>query len=250
MESSAKASRSVSGMATSENLPALDPKTGGTEVRTERPILMRTSPDIADQTLTPSEEAELIERCQKGDLAAYDGLVLAFQDRVFNVCWRMCGSRTDAEDFTQEAFVKAFQSLGRFDGRSRFYTWLFRIAANLVISARRKRTRTAAVSIDSTTGETDGSRSRPLADRIDSGEMGPDDRAAAREQQSLVLAALASLDEEQRCIVTLRDLESLGYSEIADILNVPVGTVKSRLHRARLALRQKLMPLFGDRERE
>jgi RNA polymerase sigma-70 factor (ECF subfamily) len=211
---------------------------------------MRTSSDIADHKLTASEETELLDRCRAGELAAYDGLVLACQDRVFNLCWRMCGSRTDAEDFTQDTFVKAFESLGRFDGRARFYTWLFRIAANLVISARRKRSRACLVSIDATTEDTDGGGPRSLAEKLDSGEIGPDDRASEQERQSLVLAALATLDEEQRCIVTLRDLESLGYGEIADILNVPVGTVKSRLHRARLALREKLMPLLGNAERE
>lgn len=206
---------------------------------------MRTSSDIVDRTLTASEETALLDRCRSGDLAAYGGLVQALQDRVFNVCWRMCGSRTDAEDLTQEAFVKAFESLERFDGRSRFYTWLFRIAVNLVISARRKQPRATVVSMDAASGSAEGGEPRPLADRLGSGEMGPADRAVEHEHQSLVLSALASLDEEHRCVVTLRDLESLGYGEIADILNVPVGTVKSRLHRARLALRQKLMPLLG-----
>ncbi len=209
---------------------------------------MRTSSDTADRSLTASEEAELLNRCRAGDLAAYDGLVLAFQDRVFNLCWRMCGSRTDAEDFTQDAFVRAFESLGRFDGRARFYTWLFRIAANLVISARRKRSRAKVVSIDATTEDADGGGPRSLADQLDSDERTPVEQASEQERQSLVLAALATLDEEQRCIVTLRDLESLGYGEIADILNVPVGTVKSRLHRARLALRERLMPLLGNAE--
>lgn len=211
---------------------------------------MRAPPDTPDRSLTASEETELLDRCRSGELAAYDGLVLAFQDRVFNLCWRMCGSRTDAEDFTQDAFVKAFESLGRFDGRARFYTWLFRIAVNLVISARRRHTPFAVVSIDAAYADAEGGVASPLSDRLDSGETEPADQAAEHERHALVLAALASLDEEQRCIVTLRDIESLGYGEIADILNVPVGTVKSRLHRARLALRQKLMPLLGDLERE
>lgn len=191
------------------------------------------------------DEADLVERCRHGDTTAYGRLVRRYQDRVFNVCWRMCGNRADAEDLTQEAFVKALMSIGRFDGRSRFYTWLFRIAVNLTISARRKEKRRATQSLDAGGSTRDGedSGSRPI-DGLASHEDRPEEQVSDRETQEIVLEALRSLDEEYRSIVTLRDLESFSYEEIADILEVPAGTVKSRLHRARLALRRKLGPIL------
>ena len=198
----------------------------------------------ADETPLPCEEADLIRECQRGNTAAYGPLVTLYQDRVFNLCWRMCGNRSDAEDLTQEAFIKAFEALGRFDGRSRFYTWLFRIAVNLVISARRKDKRARVFSIDARVSDDDENGAPTHAERLASDDPSPDQQAVDREQQRFVLEALASLDDEQRSVVTLRDLESFSYDEIAEILEVPTGTVKSRLHRARLALSEKLSPIL------
>lgn len=193
---------------------------------------------------TAQEEADLLERCRHGDTNAFSRLVMKYQDRVFNTCWRMCGDRTEAEDLTQEAFVKAFQAIGRFAGRSQFYTWIFRIAVNLVMSARRKERRTGTISLDATHGRNGGRDDPPQADRLPAAGGTPAEQATGSEQKSLVLQALYRLDEEHRAVVILRDLESLGYDEIAEILEVPTGTVKSRLHRARLALRAELTPLF------
>jgi len=157
----------------------------------------------------------------------------------------MCGNRADAEDLTQEAFVKALMSIGRFDGRSRFYTWLFRIAVNLTISALRKKKRRPTQSLDAGGSKRDGEDSGPrLVDGLASNEDRPEERVMDRETQGIVLEALGSLEEEYRCVITLRDLESFSYEEIADILEVPTGTIKSRLHRARLALRRKLGPIL------
>ena len=206
----------------------------GTRERVGRPIQ-------ADRPAWPVEdaatgEAALIERCRTGDAASFTPLVRMYQDRVYNLCFRMCGAHAEAEDFAQEAFVRAYQSIDRFDGRARFYTWLFRIAVNLVISRRR---RTARVRMQPLDGDGDGRAW--TAGAVDGGPVAA---ACENERHMLVHAALAELDEEQRCIITLRDLESLSYDEIADILNVPAGTVKSRLHRARMALREKLLPHF------
>lgn len=188
----------------------------------------------------PFEDAELVEQSRQGDVAAFGRLVVKYQDQVFNTCWRMCGDRTEAEDLTQEAFVRAFQSIGGFWGRAKFSTWVFRIAVNLVISARRKKKGKVTYSLDDRTdrGEDGGSRfamNDPVSD-----EATPERGALDREQQRIVLEALTGLDEESRCVIVLRDLESFGYEEIAEVLEVPLGTVKSRLHRARLALREKL----------
>lgn len=192
------------------------------------------------------EEAELVERCRRGDREAFGRLVAEHQDRVFNACWRLCGNRADAEDLTQEAFVRALQSIDRFGGRSRFYTWVFRIAMNLAISAQRRRKRAPCYSLDQDPGgePPDGSGTR--AARLPAADAPPDRQAGDREQEAMVLRALAGLEEDQRVVVILRDLESFGYEEIAEILDIPPGTVKSRLHRARLALREKLMPVLGS----
>lgn len=171
-------------------------------------------------------------------------LIARYQDRVYNLCLRMCGNASDAEDYTQEAFIKAMQSIDRFDGRSRFYTWLFRIAVNVAISGRRKGGRDAMRSLEGgrARGADDGHGSP--GDRLAAATSGPMEQAAVREEHAMVLAALAELDEEHRAAVVLRDIESLDYSEIAEVLGVAVGTVKSRLHRARLALRDRLRPMM------
>ncbi len=157
----------------------------------------------------------------------------------------MCGSRQDAEDFAQETFVKALQSIDRFDGRSRLYTWLFRIAVNLVISARRRRFRMAGHALDAGLDDPPRGDWRGLDSGRNPAAQAPDELAADHERHRIVLEALAALDKDHRAVVVLRDIESLDYSEIAEILNVPAGTVKSRLHRARMSLRQRLMPVLG-----
>lgn len=183
------------------------------------------------------DEALLLERCRAGEPAAQSELVARYQDRVYNTCLRMCGNAADAEDYAQDAFVKALTSLDRFDGRSRFYTWLFRIAVNLVLSGRR---RAATVRMHGMNEGETGSTSRLAT--TDAPVMA---QAAQREEHAMVLAALNELDDDARAIVVLRDVESLDYAEIAEILNIAPGTVKSRLHRARMALREKLQPMIG-----
>jgi len=199
----------------------------------------------------PFEDAELVEQCRGGDSAAFGRLVVKYQDRVFNTCWRLCGNRADAEDLTQEAFVRALQSIDGFGGRSKFYTWVFRIAVNLAISVRRKKKRAACYSLDQgregihgPAGSGNGTSASP-ANRLATPGGTPQEQASDREREAIVMEALAGLEEEHRAVVILRDLESFGYEEIAEILGVPTGTVKSRLHRARLALREKLAPILG-----
>jgi RNA polymerase sigma-70 factor, ECF subfamily len=193
----------------------------------------------------PFEDAELVERSRQGDVAAFGRLVAQYQDQVFNTCWRMCGDRTEAEDLTQEAFVRAFQSIGGFWGRAKFSTWVFRIAVNLVISARRKKRNRVTYSLDEQREGDSGGGLRPIMDGLASDEATPERRALDQEQRRIVVEALGELDEESRHVVVLRDVESFNYEEIAEILEIPVGTVKSRLHRARLALRERLSGILG-----
>lgn len=188
------------------------------------------------------DEASLLARCRAGEAAAQGELVARYQDRVYNTCLRMCGNAADAEDYAQDAFVKALTSLDRFDGRSRFYTWLFRIAVNLVLSGRR---RAATVRMH---GLNEGHES--AASRLAAADAPVMAQAAQREEHAMVLAALEALDGDARAIVVLRDVESLDYSEIAEILDIAPGTVKSRLHRARMALREKLQPMIGAAQQQ
>jgi RNA polymerase sigma-70 factor (ECF subfamily) len=157
----------------------------------------------------------------------------------------MCGRSADAEELTQDAFLRALERISQFRGRSEFYTWLFRIAANLVISHRRRAGRIRFHSL--TTGEeydetqADGLTASAATRR----NPGPETAAMASETRQRVMQALEGLDDDFRLVVVLCDVESMDYARAADVLGVPVGTVKSRLHRARCVLRQKLADLVA-----
>lgn len=193
------------------------------------------------------EDAALVDQCRHGDPSSLTRLVEKYQDRVFNTCRRLCGDPDEAADLTQEVFVRVLESIGRFGGRSGLYTWMFRIAVNLSISRRRKSgRRPTPLSLDSGSGrgEADaGSAPWACAAPTDSA----DQRLMDAEMQSAVSAALDELDDEFRTVLVLRDIESFDYEQIAEILDVPRGTVKSRVHRARMALRDKLAPLMAQK---
>jgi RNA polymerase sigma-70 factor (ECF subfamily) len=181
------------------------------------------------------KDAELVRRAQRGAPTAFAELVSRYQDRVFNTCYRMCQNHADALDLTQSTFLRALEGLGQFRGRASFYTWLFRIAVNLTRSHRRSEARRATRPLDGPSG--DGHRSDPGAAGRDCPVSGP---AEQRELQERVEWALGQLDDEYRAAVVLKDIEDLDYASIAEILEVPVGTVKSRIHRGRLVLRKLL----------
>lgn len=182
------------------------------------------------------DDADLVIRAQRGDPAAFEELVAEYQDRVYNTCYRMCHNHADALDLTQSAFLKAFEALPRFQARAGFFTWLFRIAVNLTLSHRRAQSRRPNLSLRHFEDD-DGRMYEPPAD--------PDasDPTRSVEQTEMVQrleAALEQLDQEFRAAVVLRDVEGLDYAAIAEVLEVPVGTVKSRIHRGRLMLRELL----------
>ncbi len=180
-------------------------------------------------------DAELVQRAQGGDPSAFEGLVSRYQDRVYNTCYRMCHNEADALDLAQSTFLKALEALRQFQGRSSFYTWLFRIAINLTMTLRRTQGRRATRSLDQT--HEDGAAPAKLP------PGGGDVVSAAlerRELQQQVERALGRLGDDYRAAVVLRDVEGLDYSEIAEILDVPAGTVKSRISRGRALLRDLL----------
>ncbi len=177
-----------------------------------------------------------------GRSEAYGELVRKYQDRVFNTCWRICGNLEDARDLTQEAFLKAFENLADFRERSGFYTWIFRVAVNLALSDRRKAARRRTVSLDADSGAV-GTQAEALAKQA--GHSSYDDPARSASESELhgcVARALQALDDDHRAVIVLRDLEGLDYRKIANILEIRLGTVKSRLHRARMAVYQTIEP--------
>lgn len=191
-----------------------------------------------------AQEHHLIERCRSGDMIAFDEIVALHQNRIFNLCYWMLGNRDDASDAAQEAFVRAFRSLERFRGDASFATWLHRIAVNVSLDAAQRRKRGPLLYSDLECG----GDSPPELDPVDLGQD-PQAIAARRERSQSVRAAMAELPEHYRIVLVLFDLENHSYDEVAELLSLPLGTVKSRLNRARLALRDKLQSeweLFRD----
>lgn len=194
------------------------------------------------------DDVELVERAKSGQGSAFAQLVRKYQDRVFNTCWRICGHHDDARDITQEAFIKAYENLQGFRQESTFYTWLFRVAVNLALSHRRSAARRRTTSLDAH-DETAGTQAESLIRRMrDDTAIDPDRTPQVMEAQALVARALQALDDDHRAVVVLRDMEGFDYQQIAAMLEIPTGTVKSRLSRARMALRAALVPILNKNE--
>jgi len=187
-------------------------------------------------------EPELLRRCVKGDTAAFGTLVNHYQDVVFNLAYRMLGDRDDASDVAQEVFIKAYRNIGAFERRSSLATWLYSIATNESISQRR---RAAATSRDGGVAMSalDGGGDCPFDPPGDA--PAPDKPLKDRETRRQIERAIADLDDEHRSVVLLREMEGLDYSSIASVLGCTIGTVKSRLHRARLQLRSSLRHVWA-----
>ena len=195
--------------------------------------------DGADLVKSTREDDRLVADCRAGDLEAFNKLVLKYQDRVFDTIYRLVGRYEEARDLAQECFVKAFLALNDFRGQSSFYTWLFRIAVNCALSARRRSARRARHEA--------GSYETP--EELGEAAVDPRSREPGRaleeeEQRRMVLEALGRLAPEHRTVVVLKDIEGADYAQMAEILQCPRGTVKSRVHRARQALRRELVRLM------
>lgn len=186
---------------------------------------------------------ELAERAFRGDEAAFETLVLRYQDRIYNLILRLIGNREEAEDLTQEAFLKAYRALAGFQRHAGFFTWLYRIALNTCFSrgrqlSRKKLVETTSLNGWATPGDADGPRRQ-----LESAAPSPESLVGKREIQGRVQEAIANLPEEYRAVVLLRDMEGLGYEEISAVLGTTGAAVKSRLYRARLVLAEKLKDL-------
>jgi len=187
-------------------------------------------------------DASLVRQVQSGRVEAFGGLILRYQDRVHNTCRRICRHDEDAQDMTQEVFLKAFEAIGRFEGKSSFYTWLFRIAVNVSLSHRKKARLRLVRSLDD---DGEGDHNAASTWLPDQRETQPAVSAERREACDLMAAALRAIDDQHRAVIVLRDIEACDYRQISEILDIPVGTVKSRVFRARVALREtyeRLLP--------
>ena len=188
------------------------------------------------------DDRRLITECLAGQVESFGPLVLRYQDRLFHSVLRVLNSHEDAADAVQDAFINAYQNLGSFKGDAEFYTWLYRIAFNSAVTLRRKRK--ATVSLDQVAGGPDLDRNG--YDPPDPhGEIGPGAAMERTEEDQLLLVALARLSVEHRAVLVLKDIDGLKYEEIADAIGVPIGTVRSRIHRARSELKDLLGPQLG-----
>jgi len=190
------------------------------------------------------QDQQTLSQLKRGNWSAMEQLVHRYQDRLYATVLRMVNQPEDAADLVQETFVRAMQGVARFEGKSSLYTWLFRIAVNLAISHRRSNQYRSAVSLDGDRDDDQDGLNRQAAGlRRQLAQQTENDPAANAQQRmdyEKLLGALGRIDAEFRAVIVLRDVEECDYDQMAEILNVPVGTVKSRLFRARLALRELL----------
>lgn len=189
--------------------------------------------------MEPSDN-ELVGRAKARDLDAFRQLVDRYRRKVYGIAWGMTGNHGDSDDIAQETFIKAYRKLGEFEGQSGFYTWLYRIAVNCALDLLRKRGRR---------GELDLEGALPAAERrLAVTRKGPPDglrEAEAEELREAVDRGVAELPEKHRAVIVLHDMEGVPHEEIAQVLGCSPGTVRSRLHYARLRMQQKLKDFIG-----
>jgi RNA polymerase sigma-70 factor (ECF subfamily) len=187
------------------------------------------------------DDLSLVEACRAGQTEAFGVLVRRYQDRLYPTITRLVGCPEEAQDVLQDAFVRAFEKLGQFHGESSFYTWVYRIAVNLALSDYRKRVHRRMIRV-ARSGDTlcGGEPADP------SSENDPSSALERAEREAIVEAALRALGPEHRAVVVLKDFDGRRYEEISALLQIPIGTVRSRLHRARCELRQRLRSLVDD----
>jgi RNA polymerase sigma-70 factor (ECF subfamily) len=189
------------------------------------------------------EERELVERCLKGDQSSFAEMVRRFQNMVFNLAYNFLGNPQEAEDLSQEVFLKVFRSLNSFRSDSTLKTWIYRITTNMAfnrIKWLRRRGRNRQISIDSNPSE----ELPPMSDSLADDAPGPERKARSVEIRIRLMAALDALSDEQKAVVILRDVEGMSYEEIAETLGINIGTVKSRLARGRANIQDTMRDML------
>ena len=192
-----------------------------------------------DKTNININDEVLVVQAQRGDSSAMNTLIIKYQGRIYNAILRICVDVEDASELTQDTFVKVMQNLEKFEARSSFYTWIFRIAVNLTITYCKKNVRLDLRSIDA--GNFQGDGQVRLKEILNDGRtLEPARIVEDKEILEFIKKAIIKLDEDQRAVLILRDIEGMNYAQIAQSLDVELGTVKSRLSRARVNLREFL----------
>jgi RNA polymerase sigma-70 factor (ECF subfamily) len=181
-------------------------------------------------------EEECIRRCQAGKTDAFEGIVQAYEKKIYNLAFRMTGNHEDANDLAQEAFVKVYHSISTFRGDAKFSTWLYRIATNVCLDELRRKGRRKVEHLDEPVFTEDGAMEREIPDW----SANPEEAFETREIQNMVQNGMKQLPDEQRIALVLRDIQGYSYEEISEMLNLSLGTVKSRINRGRLALKELL----------
>ena len=194
---------------------------------------------VRGRTVVSAEEKALIERCKRGDLAAFNDLVRKYEKQVYNFAYRLTGNYDDANDVAQDAFLRVFNAIGTFRGDASFSTWLFRITTNVFLDERKRARAHPQASLDEYLELGESSVTRQIEDPSPT----PEAVLEESERAQLLQKAVEDLPENQRAMVTLYHGQQKSYEEIAEIMDLPIGTVKSRLNRARLALKEKLSGL-------
>jgi RNA polymerase sigma-70 factor, ECF subfamily len=202
--------------------------------------------DGSDLTAHNGEEALFVARLQANEDAAYDELVRVYSASIYHVAYRMLGDGADASDVVQDIFLKVFRHIGGFKGESALKTWIFKIAFSEILNRLRwwkRRHRYATMSLD----EPPNGNGSPASDFVADAAPTPEEVLQSKERENAIQQALGRLSHEHRSIIVLRDIEGFSYNEIADVLGISMGTVKSRLARARGDLKQSLMRYLSVR---
>jgi RNA polymerase sigma-70 factor (ECF subfamily) len=182
------------------------------------------------------EEKELVEMARAGDVKAFELLIEGCEKKVFNIAYRMIANYEDASELAQEVFIKAFKSIGKFKGDSLFSTWIYKITTNVCLDEIRKRKNRKVISLDENIVYEGNEIKRQLKDE----EPGPEIKAESNEIKKAVKESINELPEDYKTVIILRDIQGFSYEEIARIISCPEGTVKSRINRARQALKKIL----------
>jgi len=191
-------------------------------------------------------DQQLVERAQRGDKRAFDLLVTKYQRKLGRLLSRFIRDPAEVEDVAQEAFIKAYRALPNFRGESAFYTWLYRIAVNTAKKALGELKRDLLVTESARANPDDDDETSRAENELTDGET-PESLLASKEVAEAVNLAIAALSEDLRQAITLREVEGLSYEEIADLMGCPIGTVRSRIFRAREAIALRLRPLLDTR---
>ena len=194
-------------------------------------------------------DALLVERAKRGDTRAFEMLVVKYQRRIERLIGRMVRDADLVQDVAQESFIRAYRALPQFRGDSAFYTWLYRIAVNTAKKTLVELKRDIVVPESALHSVDDGEEPSRAESELSDGET-PEAVLASREIAAAVNAAIEALSEDLRQAITLREIEGLSYEEIAEVMNCPIGTVRSRIFRAREAIAARLRPLLDTREGE